>query len=645
MRKRRVSTLVAALTCCTLLAGCGGSTAEIAELKNIEALNTESELVNVNMSVNEKEAAIYAQVSNRTLLDLSSLDAVPSSDKDAVVSYMDSVDAQLCGTLSADDGVIDSCYTDYLLTEFERTPYYWQRSSMNIRGMDASSRSIVVDVTYKTIDFKKDVKAESTIVMGEPNYDTKLKVRYERWLSILEKLYGFSGGGGEEESAQQLKQSFEDNYGKVDDIIAEQRDLTPTQDVYETGNQKTYTGLIDNEQEQCGATMVMRYILVPNYTMGINQGYNCEHMYMLNYKVDNDMTEGRTNYNEEDSSSVADNVYGALYRYYKCLDEDNFIGLYSLVDNFSGLDKYFEDYFDTTYRKYDNFTLSVFDIKGTRIECGATVSRKVRAKGSNMTLPIYTDRYYYVIELIDGELKIVQDVLLSSSIDGEPSINTDEVETTGFTSSISLTNNDKKSIEGLIADFSAQQLLADDSSDKFSDMVDMSLSNSQLDRIKTNMLSVAGKQKATWITSYLQGQQNYASVKCRELVQGEDGKITELVVTYDFIYKGGKWKIYDYQIGSRVALDTTDLTTKNALCVVTPGSVDSLVSQVATETKSDEDGKTETNSSDDSKIGEVVEYDEYKPVLKEKNTNNTTNNAPADNNAGMMSTDDFNAMA
>ena len=242
MRKKRVSTLVAALTCCTLLAGCGGSTAEIAELKNIEALNTESELVNVNMSVNEKEAAIYAQVSNRTLLDLSSLDAVPSSDKDAVVSYMDSVDAQLCGTLSADDGVIDSCYTDYLLTEFERTPYYWQRSSMNIRGMDASSRSIVVDVTYKTIDFKKDVKAESTIVMGEPNYDTKLKVRYERWLSILEKLYGFSGGGGEEESAQQLKQSFEDNYGKVDDIIAEQRDLTPTQDVYETGNQKTYTG-------------------------------------------------------------------------------------------------------------------------------------------------------------------------------------------------------------------------------------------------------------------------------------------------------------------------------------------------------------------------------------------------------------------
>ena len=208
-----------------------------------------------------------------------------------------------------------------------------------------------------------------------------------------------------------------------------------------------------------------------------------------------------------------------------------------------------------------------------------------------------------------------------------------------------MTNNDKKSIEGLIADFSAQQLLADDSSDKFSDMVDMSLSNSQLDRIKTNMLSVAGKQKATWITSYLQGQQNYASVKCRELVQGEDGKITELVVTYDFIYKGGKWKIYDYQIGSRVSLDTTDLTTKNALCVVTPGSVDSLVSQVSTETKSDEDGKTETSSSDDSKIGEVVEYDEYKPVLKEKNTNNTTNNAPADNNAGMMSTDDFNAMA
>lgn len=607
MRSKRVLAFVVALCCCATLSGCNDNE-ELAELRNIEALNAESELISVNMSASEKEAAVYAQVSNRTLLDLSTLAPVEDSDKDAIITYMESVDAQLCGTLLASDGVIDTCYTDYLLMEFEKTPYYWQRSSMNIRGMDTTSRSIVVDVTYKTIDFKKDVQSASTIVKGEPDYETKLKVRYSRWLAVLESLYRYSQ---EKPEAQAMKQEFEANYGKIEDILDSQRDISLTSRVYETGNQKTYTGLVDHEQEKGGATMVVRYVLVPNYTLGINQGYTCQHMYVLSYALDNDMTEGRTLYNEEDCAVVADNVYSALIRYYKCLDESNFTGLYGLVDSFADLDKYYEDYFDTSYRKHDSFTLSIFDIRGTTIECGVTLSRKVRAKGSNMSLPIYTDRYYYVFELIDDKLMIKQEILLSSMLEGEPAISTNTVDTTGFTSSISLTNDDKKDIENLIANFGAQQLLADSSSDTFADLVDMSLSNSQLSTLKSNMLSVHGKTKATWIISYLQGQQNYASVKCRELVQTEDNKIVELVVTYDFIYKGGSWIIYDYKVLSRVTLDTTDLTTKNALCIVSPNSVDSLVSQVNGGGTVEETGDLVDNS-----FGESIDYKEYKPALK-----------------------------
>ena len=185
MKYNRVCAWITALLCLTSFVGCQSNDTEVAALRKIEALNTESELVNVNMSVTEKEAAIYAQVSNRTLLDLSSLAPVSEGDRDAIISYMDSVDAQISGTLSARDGIIEREYTDYLIMEFEKTPYYWQRKSMNIRGMDATSRSIVIDVTYHTIDFKKSVIPNSPIVKGEPNYENLLKVRYERWLEIL----------------------------------------------------------------------------------------------------------------------------------------------------------------------------------------------------------------------------------------------------------------------------------------------------------------------------------------------------------------------------------------------------------------------------------------------------------------------------
>lgn len=610
MRFRRVVSCLAVLTLTLGLTGCGDSQ-ELAELKSIEALNGESELVNLNMSASEKEAAIYAHVSNRTLLDLSTLTPVGATDRDAIVSYMESVDAQLCGSLNAKDGVIDSCYTDYLLMEFEKTPYYWQRSSMNIRGMDAASRSIIVDVTYQTLGFEKKVEVDSFIVRGEPDYDQKMRVRFERWMKILNLQY--ESNFENEAEVKAAREEFEEHYGKVEDILKSQRELSLTDTVYETGNQITYSGMLNNEQEKCGGTMVVRYVLVPQYTLGINQGYTCRHMYVMDYELANDMTAGRTAYNEEDSASIAENVYNIIFRYYKCLEEDNFTGLYSLNDNFATIDRHFEDYFDTTYRKYDNFTLTIFNIQGTRIECGVEASVKRRAKGSNMSLPIYKDRYYYVLELVDGSLKIKEEVLLSSKLEGEPVIDTSQITTTGFSSSIALTNNDKRDLEKLIAAFGAQQLLGDASSDDYADLVDMSLSKSQLDSLKSSMLSITGKTKAVWIISYLQGQQNYASIKCRELVQNDAGKISELVITYDFIYKGGKWVIYDYQILSRVGLDTTDLTTKNALCIVTAGSVDSLVSQVEADSN-----KEETPAVDVETIGEVIDYQQYDPVLKKQ---------------------------
>ena len=605
MKKKK---LIATLIVGVMLATTACSSSDVADLNNMEALNTESNVSSIKLATSYEEAAVYSQVSDRTLLDLTTLEEVNATDEQAVIAYMDSVDAQLCGSVSANSGVIDECYTNYLLMEFEKTPYHWQRAEMNIRGMDSSSRSIVVDMTYKTTGYSKDAQLDSFITQGEPNYEQKLEVRYSRWLTLLSAKYGYSGSNWQEDY-----ETFVDVYGEPNDIIESQRNDSLTTQVYTTGQQLTYSGLIDTEQEQTSATMVVRYVIAPNYVLGINQGFACQHMYLLNYSLDNDFTVGRELYNEEGSSKIADSVFDLIYSYYQCEDENNYSGLYSLVNNFERLDKYYSDYFDTTYRKHDNFTVSLFNVSGTTIECGVSVSVKVRAKGSNMTMPIYTQRWYYTIELIEDELKVTNAVLLSSTIEGEPVITTDEVETSGFTSKITLTNTDKQSLENLIATFGTLQLLGDTTSDSFSDIVDTSIADSQMSELKDNMNTVTAVKRVTWLTSYLQGTSNYASVRCKELFQQEDGTIYEASVTYDFINKGNQWYIYRYNVDSIAKLDTQDLTTKNSLCIVSPGNVDSYTSQVVT-TSSD------VTATDTGIIGTVTTYEFYEPAEKSEET-------------------------
>ena len=219
LSKRNTVVKIGSLFLCgALITGCGASS-EINELNNLTALNTETESSTVKtLSASAEEAAVYAQVSDRTLLDLTTLEEVSATDEAAVVNYMDSVDAQLCGTMTTKDGVIGEEYVNYLLMEFEKTPYYWQRTQMNIRGMDAYSRSIIVDVKYKTINFEKDVKHASYISRGEPNYDTKVEVRFNRWLDILGSKYGYGAGDWESELKQFDQVILTPHYGYFSNI-------------------------------------------------------------------------------------------------------------------------------------------------------------------------------------------------------------------------------------------------------------------------------------------------------------------------------------------------------------------------------------------------------------------------------------------
>lgn len=604
MRGKKLVAGVLALLLFSLTA-CGDYD-EVNALRSISALNSESSVTNsYSLSYTDEQNMIYAQVSNRQLLDLSTLDACTDNELQQVINYMNSVDNQLSG--AANDDVIDSQLTDYLLAEFEKTPYYWQRTKTIVRGIDAESRSIVVDVQYRTIGFAKEVKGDSTIVRGEPDYLKKLEVRFSRWLSILAMRYN--------NPTNPLLPSMESDfllyYGDPQIIIDEQRTLTPTESIYETGNQTTYTGMIDSEQEQSGGTMTVRFILVPNYVLGVNLGITCQHMYITEFKLDNDCTEGLSLFTDEGYATVTDSVYGLIHSYFQCIDESDFEGLYKLTNNFRGLDKYYEDMFETSYRKHEGYSVSLFNIIGTHITCGVEISSKVRAKGANMTMPIYTDRYYMELSLEDGVLVVDNMVHLSRRLEGEPAITTDDADTAGFVASIDLNNDDKLKIEKLICDFGGLQLLGDTTSDNFADVVDLSMSSSQLSSLQTNMTMLSGVQKVVWLQNYQQGTSNYASVKCRELFQDATNAIVEASTTYDFIMKGGQWYVYGYDVNSSVRLDTTNLSTTGSLCLLEPGKTVAYTSQVQATASTNLDTVSDTS----------VTYDhpEHEPILKSGN--------------------------
>ena len=591
--KKSLALLVSFTLVCGSFTSCSAKKedVELSNLRSLEAIEDETTVKDTGLSASEKEAAIYAQVANRTLLNLSDLDKVSDEDMQAITSYMDSVNQQLIGNILPSDGIIKQEYTDYLLTLFEKSPYYWQRTKMSICGMDSASRSVIVDVTYNTINFNKEVMPESSLALGTPQYDTLAKVRYSHWLDVLQYKYGTLGWGMEDDpnnvpdyidtQSQEYGvylgklEAFKSAYGEPEAIFTSQNDATPTELVYSTGNQKTYPGLVDSDLERKDSEMTIRFVLVPEYAMGINRGYSCKYMYLLKYANSDTEFINKTQVDPELTGSIEETIEETLVSYFTALDEDNFNGLYRLSNNFGAIDCYYKDYFNSTYRKHGSITFTVVDLTGTRVDCLVTVSEKERPKGTEMALPIYNSTYRVVLDLdaVSNLLKISDITLLDMTLRGEPALNADWVKTTGFNSNITLTSTDKSS-----------------------------------------MVSVSGDKKVVWLTSYTQGTDNYASVRCRELVS-KDGKLKELTTVYDFLNVGGDWKISNYTIESSIQLTSGELVSSNALCVCTAKEVEELthtfdMSLVDSFTTDDE---TVTNAV-------VTDFSDDMPVLKSGNS-------------------------
>lgn len=390
-------------------------------------------------------------------------------------------------------------------------------------------------------------------------------------MGALDSKYGGSNGD--------LYAEFVSNYGDPAEIFASQRGDSLSKRLYQSKEISTYSCKTDTPEEQSGASMVIRYVLSQKFTLGVNRGLECRHMYMTAYTLDKDPTQGLQvkSATEAGNTEINNAVDKLLHSYYTAIDESNHDGLYKLVQNYSKYDKYMDDVFESTYRKNAGYTISLFSVDGKKIVCGVTLSRKVRARNTNMTFPIYTDRYMYTLELVGDALQISNEVLLSSKISGEPLITESAAETEGF-ADVKLSIDSKKAIEKVVADLGVVQLQDDLSSDKFGSLVDMSISNSAISGIKENLSGVLSDKKACWITRYNSGYSNYASLSVKELYQ-RGRTVTERDVIYSFIKKGDSWYVCDYSVSSSNVLSAGSFTVKGALCVLTKDGIDTFTSQ------------------------------------------------------------------
>lgn len=574
MQKKRILVSILALSVSVSLTGC--ATSDMQRLSSLEALNSEAVVSEVKLSNSEKEATVYAKVTNRQLLDLSKLGEVDQSTSGVVNTFMNNIEATLQGNVDKSSRVIETTLTDYMLSTFQRTPYTWSRAGVVIQGQDTVSGSVVVDVTYKTTGTAKRVRGFSKISLGQDNYETLLKVRYNKYLTLLNERFGGRSGT---ESYTKNYSDFVRVYGDPASIIASQSTGCLTDEIMTTKTQVGYAGFSDTDANKIGAKMTFRFVLNPVYALGLNQGYECSHMYMLDYRIDNDLTENKTVFVRDGMDVLIDSVYNCLYSYYRACDEADYAGVYSNVANLGSMDHGYEEWFNSSYRKHENYSITIFNVTGTKVECGVTLSRKERPKNSNMSFPIYTDRIYYVLDLVDGELKVIDETLLSRVVDGEPRISVVSDGTEGYLNEVKLGDTDQSAIEAKIADFGVVQLNKDTTSQSWAKVVDLSATVNEIEQLKSDMVSMSGEKKVNWVVSYLQSSEGYTSVKCRELFQHSDGSIYECSATYSLIKKSNDWYIFEYKVANTTRIDAQVLTTKNALSVVTKAGVEDFNSQ------------------------------------------------------------------
>lgn len=540
------------------------------EIKSMQPLTMEEVAGTrlAQMTQEERDGAIFQYISDRLTVDKDNLISIGEKDKEAIDSLLDAVHKNLRG---ADNKALKEEFANYMLAEFARTPYEWKPSTVDYVGFDASTRFFFVDVTYTTTDEFKKVIPTSSIPNGSPEEEVLKQKRYSDY------IYYLTTKQNNPTQAQQLLRDFESRWGRVIDIQNEQQGVSllerTKKESQSTGGlgKLTYTGLIKESKFNTGAKMTFRYVMKYQYNLGEETNLHVDSLYLKDFELNGsealvrELDTGDLN-GAEVLKPFVDKLINS---YNKAVEESNDIGLYSLHTNYGEVDKYYADISKYTYNSSGSYTYKILQRRGTNLLVEVDRVNQIRAKGSGMSLPTYSEKLIFNLVLNnDDTIRINSVNLLKSELIGEPlSVikNVSGISDIINYSSQSFTKENESKVLEAVKSFSEVVFEGDITNEKFASLIDIGISDANLKRITDNVTAITdAKRKVTYVVSWDTKTNVFVSLKIREVFEGGTSNYdTEAVI--DLVNRDGEWKVVNYNRVLNVKTSSSSVSAKNAL--------------------------------------------------------------------------------
>ena len=570
--KRKLSLLLVVTLSLSLLSGCASKGKD--SLSDIPSMTLDevagSRLV---ASTNQEvESEIYNYVSDRIVVDGSKLIKVSAKDEKNITSLLANINTQLSGK---GGNVLTDEYANYLLLEFAKTPYEWIQSNKEIVGFDPAARLYFVDVTYTTTNTYKSVVPDSKIVNGDPDGDKLKQKRYADYMTMLTYK-----ANGNTERYTQAYNTFVNRWGSIKDIFNEQQGVSLYERTAEKSSESggigklTYSGLVSDNTLAKGAKMTVRYVLKYALNLGEETDLTVEALYLKNYSLNN-YEQILKNYTLKDEAALEvlkPFIDQLILSYHKCVEESNHIGLFNLFNDYSTIDKYYDEIRDYTYNSIGGYTYKILERKNNGKEVAVQVNRinQIRARGAEMSLPTYEETLVYNLVLGKNDKITIKDVyLLNSTLIGEPLSVIKNV--TGISdqiqySDVAFSAVNKGKVEELLKKFSQIVTNSDYTSSDFLSCVDLGISQNTLNRMVDTIKAITPNKKSMYIISWNTKTNVYCSVTVREVFECGNGNFdTEAVI--DMGNRNGVWKVVNYTRTLNIKTNSSIMDTSNAFCV------------------------------------------------------------------------------
>lgn len=567
MLKRTICLFLSLLLICGVLSGCGVSFDKeeqeaLEVLKNTAPMKPE-EVVNTRLVATtneERESAMYKYIIDRIVVDPALLLKVSSADEKNINTLFTNINHQLEGKeyQNGANPLIDE-YANYLLLEFSRTPYEWEESNKNILGFDPSARLYFVDVTYRTTSAKKNIVPDSKIPLGHPDAEAMQKKRYNDYIAISKMRYDNSLTGYTSANYEEKVKEFNDTWGPEEDIFREQQGVSLYERTKELRKENsgigllTYSGLqsLGDKTFSKGAVMTIRYVLKYDLNLGEETEMVVDALYMKDYKLD-EVSDIIANYKYDDTASIevlSPFIDQLIWSYNKCVEESNFDGLYSLHEDFSTIDKYYEGIRDYTYNSIGGYTYDVIKREGHTVTVKVSRTNQIRARGAEMSLPTYDETLLFILELGRNDKILIKNIyLLERTMIGEPlSVirNVAGISEKIQFSTVAFSEANRAAVIETLKKFTQLITNGDYSSSDYVAVVDLGVSQNVLNKISSSIKSIVPVKTASYIINWDSATNVYCNLTLRQVFECENGNYdTEAQVSLG--NRNGTWKVVNY---------------------------------------------------------------------------------------------------